>query len=98
MTGFWICLAKASQGFENASSSKYDRSPNNMQGCEFARATQGADYDAISLDIPYGYIEGFQRFPKSAAEVHEVIFFDMERYIYSECLFNTLDIEIKHKC
>ena len=26
------------------------------------------------------------------------MFFDMEKYVYSESVFNTLYIEIKHKC
>ena len=28
--------------------------------------------------------------------MHEVMFFDKQKYIYSESLFNTLYIEIKH--
>ena len=30
--------------------------------------------------------------------MHEVMFFGMEKYIYSESLFNTLYTEIKRKC
>ena len=28
----------------------------------------------------------------------EVMFFDTQKYVYSESAFNTLYIEIKHKC
>ena len=37
-------------------------------------------------------------FLKKATKVYEVIFFDMQKYIYPEILFNTLSIEIKPKC
>ena len=29
--------------------------------------------------------------------MYEVMFFDMQKYVYSECVFNTLYIEIKYK-
>ena len=35
---------------------------------------------------------------KTGKKVHEVIFFDMQKYVYSESLFNTLYNEIKHIC
>ena len=31
-------------------------------------------------------------------KVYEVMFLNMQKYVYSETLFNTLYIEIKHKC
>ena len=30
--------------------------------------------------------------------MYEVMFFDMQKYVYSGSAFNTLYIEIKHKC
>ena len=33
---------------------------------------------------------------KTRKKVHEVMFFDMKKYLYSESLFNALYIEIKH--
>ena len=35
---------------------------------------------------------------KTSKKVYEVMFSDMEKYEYSQNLFNTLYIEIKHKC
>ena len=34
------------------------------QSCEHVRATQCAEYDKISLNMPQGYTEGFQIFQK----------------------------------
>ena len=34
---------------------------------------------------------------KTRKKVYEVVLFDMLKYVYSESLFNTLDIEIKYK-
>ena len=44
------------------------------------------------------YTEGFRGFKKKATEVYEVMFFDMQKCIYPEILFNTLSVEIKPKC
>ena len=44
------------------------------------------------------FIEGLQLFSKNKQKVYEVMFFDMQKYVYSESVFNTLYIEIKHKC
>ena len=35
---------------------------------------------------------------KNKQKVYAVIFFDMQKCVYSESLFNTLYTEIKHKC
>ena len=35
---------------------------------------------------------------EKATKLYEVMFFDMQKYIHCESLFNTLDIEIKYKC
>ena len=35
---------------------------------------------------------------KTSNKVHEAMFFDMSKYVYSESLFNKLYFEIKHKC
>ena len=34
----------------------------------------------------------------TSKKVREVMLFHMEKYMYSETLFNTLYIAIKHKC
>ena len=34
---------------------------------------------------------------KTSNKVHEAMFFDMSKYVYSESLFNKLYFEIKHK-
>ena len=36
-------------------------------------------------------------FDDQATKVYEVMLFDMQNYVYSESVFNTLYIEIKHK-
>ena len=51
MPEFWICLIKVSQGFEYVFGWKYARDLN-VQGCEYMRVTQGAEYTWISLNIP----------------------------------------------
>ena len=98
MTGFWIFLTNVSQGFEYASSSKYASARNNM-----ARSWICEDHTVcwIWQNKPEYALRIHWRLPKiskKATEVHEVMFFDMEKYIYSKCLFNTLDIEVKYKC
>ena len=35
---------------------------------------------------------------KNKQKVYEVMFFDTWKYVYSESVFNTLYIEIKHQC
>ena len=35
---------------------------------------------------------------KTSKTVHDLMFFDMRNYIYFESIFNTLYIEIEHKC
>ena len=37
-------------------------------------------------------------FKKQAIQVYEVMCFDMQKYVYSESIFDTLYIEIKDKC
>ena len=39
----------------------------------------------------------FSTILKTSKKVYEVMFFDMQKYIYSESVFNTLYIETKHK-
>ena len=34
---------------------------------------------------------------KQATKMYEVMFFDMQKYVYSESVFNTIYIEIKRK-
>ena len=43
------------------------------------------------------YTFGFPQFWKQATKMCEIIFFDMQKYIYSESVFNILYIEIKQK-
>ena len=43
------------------------------------------------------YTFGFRQIWKQATKVCEIIFFDMQKYIYSESVFNILYIEIKQK-
>ena len=40
----------------------------------------------------------FSTILKTTKKVHEVMLFDMEKDAYSESVFDTLYIEIKHKC
>ena len=45
--------------------------------------------DYLRMDTP----KAFDDF-----KAYEVMFFDMQKYVYSESVFNTSYIEIKHKC
>ena len=42
-------------------------------------------------------LKAFNHF-KNNQKVYEVMFFDMEKYVYSGSVLNTLYIEIKQKC
>ena len=43
-------------------------------------------------------LKAFDDFKKQATKVYKEMLFDMQKYIYSESLLNTLYIEIKSKC
>ena len=45
------------------------------------------------MNVVKDTLKAFNDFKK-----YEVMFFDMYKYIYSESLFSTLYVEIKHKC
>ena len=45
------------------------------------------------VDSKFHFKDAMKAF-EAAAKVYEVMFFDMEKYIYSESIFNTLYIEI----
>ena len=55
-----------------------------------------AEKDHVRLKLIKDIMKAFVNF-RNKQQVYEVILFDMQKYVYSENVFNTLYIEIKHK-
>ena len=55
-----------------------------------------AEKDHVRLKSLKDTLKAFVNF-RNKQQVYEVMFFDMKKYVYSEIVFNTLYIEIKHK-
>ena len=55
-----------------------------------------AEKDHVRLKWLKDTLKAFVNF-RNKQQVYEVILFDMQKYVYSENVFNTLYIEIKHK-
>ena len=55
-----------------------------------------AEKDHVRLKLIKDIMKAFINF-RNKQQVYEVILFDMQKYVYSENVFNTLYIEIKHK-
>ena len=52
-----------------------------------------------AADLSQGYTEGFRRFKNKQKSVWSTVFWNMKNmHVYFQSLFNTLYIEIKHKC